>query len=233
MSKYITFTALILLVLVLVVSSHPTSYPHRAGQKLRNGVEFPGVISWHVHLTYTVFNPPVIKAAMELREKARQAFKSFLGPDCNGRYDYGYLCMIADHNFNTTLVGGPFTSGEWSIFIPVGYFNLVVPWMMQHRGDFSVVVHPNTGYEYEDHSIWAMWVGERWPLDMTIFEENSRTNEFGHYPGDSDNPVCLSKGGVCGDSDFGIGPTTLCCYGLTCSPSETVNAHTIYRCLSK
>ena len=42
-----------------------------------------------------------------------------------------------------------------------------------------MLLHPNSGYEYEDHSIWAMWAGEQWPLDMSIFEKETQTNEFG------------------------------------------------------
>jgi len=226
--KLVQLSLLLTLALGLV-SSHSTLYPHISKDR-KKAVPFPGIISYHIHLTYTVFNPPVITAALAIREEARRAFKHFLGPDCDGRYDYGYLCMIADHNFNTTLIGGPFTSGEWSIFVPVGYYSVVIPWMLQHRGDFSIVVHPNTGYEYEDHSKWAMWVGERWPLDMTIFDENTQTNEFDHYPGDANNPICLAKNGVCGDSVFGLGPVALCCYNLTCATAEKSNTQTIYRC---
>lgn len=79
---------------------------------------------------------------------------------------------------NTTLIGGPFVSGEWSIFIPLGYYPLITPWLMQNRGNLSMLLHPNTGYEYEDHSIWAMWSGQPWPLDMSIFEQGTQTNEF-------------------------------------------------------
>ena len=42
-----------------------------------------------------------------------------------------------------------------------------------------MLLHPHSGYEYEDHSIWAMWTGEPWPLDMSIFEQQTQTNEFG------------------------------------------------------
>lgn len=97
---------------------------------------------------------------------------------------------------NTTLIGGPFVSGEWSIFVPVGYYPLITPWLVQNRGNsvnsakalywkylgnLSMLLHPNTGYEYEDHSIWALWAGQPWPLDMSIFEQETQTNEFGVY----------------------------------------------------
>ncbi len=33
----------------------------------------------------------------------------------------------------------------------------------------QILVHPNSGCETEDHSSWALWGGNRWELDMTIF----------------------------------------------------------------
>jgi aromatic ring-cleaving dioxygenase len=227
---------LLLSALLLVVYCHPTYYPHRTISRLKlNGTvptPPPPIISYHVHITYSIFNPDIVQRALALRAKAKETFKDFLHPDCSGRYDNGVLCFIDDHNFNTTLEGGPFPSGEWSIFVPLGYYSLVVPWMIQNRGEFSLLVHPNSGYEYEDHSIWAMWSGAAWPLDLTIFEQGTQTNEFGHYPGDPDNPVCLFKGYACGDSVYG--PSTICCNNLTCNPAEQVSPldptlH-IYRC---
>lgn len=40
--------------------------------------------------------------------------------------DNGKLCMIYDHELDVTL--GPFPIGEWSMFVPVHYYNRVVPW---------------------------------------------------------------------------------------------------------
>ncbi|CAF0965225.1 unnamed protein product [Rotaria sordida] len=141
--------------------------------------------------------------------------------------------MIVDHDIeNTTLIGGPFVSGEWSIFLPLGYYAVVTPWLLQNRGNLSMLLHPNSGYEYEDHSIWAMWAGEPWPLDMSIFEKETQTNEFGHYPGDPDNPVCLLKGAVCGDDK--LSPFALCCYELACKAAEVISngasSLTVHRC---
>ena len=112
--------------------------------------------------------------------------------------------------------GGPFPVGEWSIFIPVPYYSLVVPWMIQHRGQFSMIVHPNTGFEYEDHGIWAAWIGEAQPLDMSIFSPGEQTEDFGHWRGDSGNPTCMAEATVCGDMRPQYNATTavLCCPGL-------------------
>ncbi|CAF1287283.1 unnamed protein product [Adineta steineri] len=222
------FVVLALLACNCIVA-HPTIYPHIALKHGRaNRVRAlpnppPPIISYHIHITYTLFNPPVVKEALELRNRTRQRFQDYLAPDCTGRYDYGYLCMIDDHDIeNTTLIGGPFVSGEWSIFVPLGDYPLITPWLTQNRGNLSLLLHPNTGYEYEDHDIWALWAGQRWPLDMSIFDKETQTNEFGHYPGDSDNPVCLSKNGVCGDDQ--LYTSTLCCFDLAFL--HTVNSDT-------
>jgi aromatic ring-cleaving dioxygenase len=52
------------------------------------------------------------------------------------------------------------------MFTPVSYYAEVVAWFTQHYTDtwpgFSLLVHTNTGCEYEDHSKWALWAGTPW-----------------------------------------------------------------------
>eukprot|EP00602_Paraphysomonas_sp_CaronLab_P001138 CAMPEP_0185019944 /NCGR_PEP_ID=MMETSP1103-20130426/2538_1 /TAXON_ID=36769 /ORGANISM="Paraphysomonas bandaiensis, Strain Caron Lab Isolate" /LENGTH=223 /DNA_ID=CAMNT_0027550529 /DNA_START=194 /DNA_END=867 /DNA_ORIENTATION=- len=154
-------------------------------------------MSYHVHITYMLTNKDQIKRAGELREEALVVFADLLGEDpvCrgtsndpSGRYDNGELCMIYDHELDVTL--GPFPVGEWSMFVPVHYYNRVVPWYVQHRGEFSLLVHPNTGCEYEDHSIWAQWSGDKWNLDMSIFTPHTQTESFNQTLGTPENPSC-------------------------------------------
>jgi aromatic ring-cleaving dioxygenase len=208
-----------------IVHSHPTKYPHVEANreqlklKLKEDGEPPPIISWHAHITYFLTQQSNIQGAMDLRAKTADYFAPFLGEECDGRYDNGVLCMINDHNFwNETLEGGPFPVGEWSIFIPVPYYSLVVPWLLQHRGAYSMVIHPNTGFEYEDHSIWASWSGIPQPLDMSIFQENTQTEDFGHWRGDDGNPTCMAATYVCGSTLPAYNSTTsvLCCPGLAC-----------------
>lgn len=106
------------------------------------------------------------------------------------------------------------------MFVPVHYYNAVVPWFLQHRGQFDLLVHPNTGCEYEDHSIWAQWSGPAWNMDMSIFDQWTQTNEFGEYLGTDRNPSCLGAGGVCAmgsQSTPGYGPQVVCCAGSACA----------------
>ena len=84
---------------------------------------------------------------------------------------------------------------------------------------FSCRIHTNTGCEFEDHSKWAVWAGQPWPLNLAIFTPRTQTDEFGHYRGDVDNPVCLPKGAACGDGAE-AGPAMACCGGLACRAGE-------------
>ena len=72
------------------------------------------------------------------------------------------MCLIYDHDIAVKLPEGPFFSGEWSMFVPVSHVNNVLMWFASHYTQVpsaSLLLHPNTGYEYEDHSVWAMWAG--------------------------------------------------------------------------
>ena len=95
--------------LVAVAAAHGTRYPHiemaRAKGMAVAPEAPPGILSWHVHITYTVFHHDVKERAMKLREMTRAAFADYLAPDCSGRYDYGVLCLIDDHNFNVRIRG--------------------------------------------------------------------------------------------------------------------------------
>ena len=218
------------------VYAHPVKYHASVGTQagtLKAG-EIPEILSYHVHVVYMIHNGKHhVDDALALRDKARSHFLPYtndtvcagdfdvepLRPDDEypegGRYDNGRLCFIKDHDFSTTLEGGPFPVGEWSMFVPVGYLDIILPWFSQNRGTFSVLIHPNTGYEYEDHSIWSFWNGIPWPLNMDIFTPLTRTADFNQVRGNEGNPTCRDKGAVCGDFGEWVGSTG-CCEDLAC-----------------
>jgi aromatic ring-cleaving dioxygenase len=207
MLKYV-----LLLVLAIAVMAHPTFYL----DVKQNCDETTKILSWHIHIVYTLTNPDDLKNALALRDKARVYFKDFIGPDCDHRFDTGVLCFINDHELDKVLMEGPFPSGEWSMFVPVSHFALVVPWFALNRGEFSYLVHPNTGCMWEDHSIWSFWVGQAWPIDLTIFPKHEQISEFDHEIGDNANPSCIKEFQACGNPEF-KGPALACCHGYLCS----------------
>lgn len=34
---------------------------------------------------------------------------------------------------------------------------LAIEWILQHRGDLDILIHPNSGAEVSDHGKWALW----------------------------------------------------------------------------
>jgi aromatic ring-cleaving dioxygenase len=60
---------------------------------------------------------------------------------------------------------------EVNIFTPA-QFGAFIPWLVINRGPLSALVHPNTTEEdaERDHTQRATWLGERLPIDASIFE---------------------------------------------------------------
>lgn len=65
----------------------------------------------------------------------------------------------------------------------------IVPWFLQNRNGYDLLVHPNTGCELEDHSWWALWAGTAWQIDMTAF---SHDQPF-PWPKESRHPTYLRR----------------------------------------
>ena len=64
---------------------------------------------------------------------------------------------------------GPFWTAQYSWFVPVEKLTDAVAWVVRHKGDLDVLVHPNSGCEVEDHTSWAMWGGNKNPIDTSVF----------------------------------------------------------------
>lgn len=174
---------------------------------------YPFPVSWHVHIVFVHSDLNQIELAKSIREKAKEKFKDYLKEDCEDRYENTKMCMIYDHNIEEPF--GPFPSGEISMWFPNSHFNLVMNWFTQNRNGLSIVFHPNTGCEYEDHSDWAIWVGEPWKLNMSIFDKNTQTNEFDQFAGNDKNPTCVGVNEFCDSPDFN-GVFITCCENLLC-----------------
>ena len=79
---------------------------------------------------------------------------------------------------------GPWPIPMWQFVLPNSThihrdLGLCIAWFMLNRGEFSVMIHPNTdrkdgvGGAYEDHSQNHLWFGSPIALNMSIFESSS------------------------------------------------------------
>jgi len=71
---------------------------------------------------------------------------------------------------------GPHPTGSFEVDLwTPEQFGAFVPWLMCNRGELSVLVHPNTDFdEVRDHTKRAIWLGEKWPVDVEVLEEGVR-----------------------------------------------------------
>merc|ERR1712183_918850 len=83
-------------------------------------------------------------------------------------------------------------SPQFAIYLPPNRFADTVPWIMQNRGVFDIMVHPNSGCLYDDHIDWSLWGGEKWQINANL-EDLSRwppTPSPQPAPSPVDTPQC-------------------------------------------
>ena len=119
------------------------------------------IASYHVHV---YFDGPEQRAqALTLREQVAARFNVSLGTVHDGQV-------------------GPHAKPMYQISFAVELFDRLVPWLMLNRHGLSVLVHPNTGRERDDHLVHALWLGERLPIVNTQMLSESTQAEGPREP---------------------------------------------------
>jgi DOPA 4,5-dioxygenase len=57
----------------------------------------------------------------------------------------------------------------YQIAFPASLLSAFLPWLMLNRDGLNVLLHPETGDDYRDHSAHAAWLGESLPLRLDVF----------------------------------------------------------------
>jgi DOPA 4,5-dioxygenase len=65
---------------------------------------------------------------------------------------------------------GPHTVAMYQVAFAVDEFPRLVPRLMLNRGGLDVLVHPLAGSAYDDHTIYAMWLGDKLPLKLDVLK---------------------------------------------------------------
>jgi aromatic ring-cleaving dioxygenase len=68
---------------------------------------------------------------------------------------------------------GPHTVAMYQVAFGVEDFAALVPWLMLNRAGLDVLVHPLAGNAYDDHTVYAMWLGEKLPLRLDVLRRVS------------------------------------------------------------
>jgi len=69
---------------------------------------------------------------------------------------------------------GPHPVSMYQVAFSVEDFPRLVPWLMLHREGLSVLVHPETGNEYDDHARFASWLGTPIALRLDTLRKGAR-----------------------------------------------------------
>ncbi len=67
---------------------------------------------------------------------------------------------------------GPHGQAMYQVAFAPEEFARVVPWLMLHREGLSILVHPLTGDDYEDHATHSLWLGTPLPLRLEVLREH-------------------------------------------------------------
>jgi DOPA 4,5-dioxygenase len=65
---------------------------------------------------------------------------------------------------------GPHPQSMYQIAFPSEMLAQFVPWLMLNRDGLTVLLHPETGDSYADHSAHAAWFGAVLPLRLDVFK---------------------------------------------------------------
>lgn len=103
---------------------------------------------YHAHIYYDAETRP---AAERLREAIGAAYQVQLG------------------RWHDRPVG-PHPTSMYQVAFPVAEFPRLVPWLMLNRAGLTVLVHPLTGDDYEDHATHPLWLGPPLPLKLEILK---------------------------------------------------------------
>ena len=101
---------------------------------------------FHAHVYYTAATKPV---AARLRDALDREFTVELG------------------RWHDVPVG-PHYESMYQVAFATEAFARLVPWLMLHRDGLSIMVHPLTGNDYEDHAAHSLWLGAALPLRLEV-----------------------------------------------------------------
>ena len=71
---------------------------------------------------------------------------------------------------------GPHDQAMYQVAFAPEEFARVVPWLMLHREGLSILVHPLTGDDYEDHATHSLWLGTPLPLRLEVLREHQASD---------------------------------------------------------
>jgi DOPA 4,5-dioxygenase len=104
----------------------------------------PEIYGYHAHVYY---NPDTLPQARTLRDTVGARFPVELG------------------RFSDDPVG-PHPVSQFAVIFKPAEFQTVVPWLMLNRQGLDILIHPLTDDMVDDHSVYALWLGN--PITLKL-----------------------------------------------------------------
>lgn len=132
------------------------------------------VKEWHFHTYWFAKNQRAVAEAQELHDalvKTIAEDREFIAV-CNGITSAQVPGLVGTPPPMNHQPVGPHLGGSFETWVPIESFAKVYSWFTLHRGSLSILVHPLTRYEREDHTTHASWLGQPWVLDLDFLRED-------------------------------------------------------------
>jgi aromatic ring-cleaving dioxygenase len=98
--------------------------------------------AYHAHV---YFDAGTVDQARALVEEAGRRFKVAVG-------------RVHEKNV------GPHPRWSCQLAFAADQFDTLIPWLDEHRDGLDIFVHGLTGDDWKDHTDYAYWLGNDWPL---------------------------------------------------------------------
>jgi aromatic ring-cleaving dioxygenase len=132
-----------------------------------NNIDF---MSYHIHILFPPSNKQKTIDAMNLQHKFIKNFRLENKSNCSMVAGDPAPWQVDICSYEVDWVPeGPFLTAQYSFFIPTNRLQDTSQFMLTHKGNLDMLIHPNTGCEKEDHTNWASWSGTKWEIDTSVF----------------------------------------------------------------
>ncbi len=116
-----------------------------------------GITGFHVHV---YFDPATRSRALQVRDGLAERFDVELG-------------RIHEKPL------GPHPKSMYQVKFAPDEFGALVQWLMLHHQGLDVLIHPETGDDVADHSVNALWLGEKLELNIEFLRKFAAKQQGG------------------------------------------------------
>ena len=138
---------------------------------------------FHFHTYFYQHRNASVKAALLLRDKiVASVSRKEMIVVCDGVTDAMLPGLDVSKIFPINMEPlGPHPIGSFETWVPKEYLAQAMSFFMLNRGELTILFHPLSRYEIEDHTHRSMFLGPSVRIDLTVLSEDLLSPPF-EYP---------------------------------------------------